>query len=94
MEEERDLFEDAVSVNSVNSGSVWNKGREYIGLSRCTIYHSAQDLNIRETDDEGNPVMATRHDTVESCSGNHENQVGAGVFRKYAPVIEVTTSIA
>jgi hypothetical protein len=76
--EEADLFEDAVSVNSVNSGCVWNKGTEHIGLSHCTIYQSAQDLNIKESDDEGKPMMATTHDTVGSSSDNHENQVGDG----------------
>ena len=80
MEEEADLFEDAVSVNSVNSGYAWNKGTERIGLSRCTIYHSAQDINVNESDDERNPMMATRHETVGSCSDNNENQVGGGGF--------------
>jgi hypothetical protein len=93
MEEETDLFEEAVSVNSINSGSVWNQGSEYIGLSRCTVYHSAQELNIKGSDDEGSPMMATRHNTAESFSGSHENQVGAGVFWKFMLVIEIITSI-
>jgi len=94
MEEEADLFEDAVSMNSVNSGYVWKKGTEHIGLSHCTIYHSAQDLNVKESDDEGKPMMTTRDDTVGSCSGNHENQVGRGGFWKCTPVVEIVTSIA
>jgi len=94
MEEEADLFEDAVSLNAVNLGSAWNKGTEHIGLSRCTIYHSAQDFNIKESDDEGKPMMATRHDSVGSSSDKHENQVGGGGFWKCAPVIEIVTSIA
>jgi hypothetical protein len=80
MEEKADLFEDAESANSVNSGCAWNKATERIGLSRCTIYHSAQDFNIKESDDEGKPMMATTHDTVGSCSDNHENQVSGGGF--------------
>jgi len=94
MEEEAALFEDAVSVNSVNSGCASKKETEHIGLSRCTIYHSAQDLNIKESDDEGTQMMATRHDTMGSCSDSHENQVGGGVYWKCAPVIEIVTSIA
>jgi hypothetical protein len=95
MEEEADVFEDAVSVNSINSGCALYKGAESIGLSRCTIYHSAQDINVKESDDEGEPMMATRHDTMGSSSDNHENQVGVGGFWKCAPVIEiVVTSIA
>jgi hypothetical protein len=95
MEEEADLFEDAVAMNSVNSGCVWDKGTEHIGLSRCSIYHSAQDLNIKESDEEGKPMMATKHDTMGSSSDNHENQVGGGGgFWKCAPVVEIVTSIA
>jgi hypothetical protein len=94
MEEEARLFEDAVSVNSVNSGSVWIKGTEHIGLSRHTIYHSAQDLNIKEGGDEGKPMVATKHDTQGSSSDNHENQVGGGGFWKCAPVVEIVISIA
>jgi hypothetical protein len=93
MEEETDLFEDAVSVNSVDSGSVLKKGSEYIGLSRCTVYHSLQDLHTKESDDEGNPMMAARHDTVESCSGNHETQVRAGGFWNCAPLIGITPQL-
>jgi hypothetical protein len=94
MEEKADMFEDAVSVNSINSGCTLNKGTEPIGLSRYTIYHSAQDLDVEESDDEGNPMMATRHDTMGSCSDDHENQVGVGGFWKCAAVIEIVTSIA
>jgi len=94
MEEEAHLFEDVVAMNSVNSGCVWNKETEDIGLSRCSIYHSAQDLNIKESDEEGKPMMATKHDTMGSCSDSHENQVGGGGFWKCAPVVELVTSIA
>ena len=93
MEEKADLFEDAESVNSVNLGCAWNKGTEHIGLSRGTIYQSAEDF-IKESDDEGKPMMATTHDTIGSCSDNHENQVSGGGFWKCAPVVEIVTSIA
>jgi len=94
MEKEADLFEDAVSMNAVNLGSARNKGTEHILLSCSSIYHSAQDLSIKESDDEGKPMMATRHDAVGSSSDKHENQVGGGGFWKCAPVVEIVTSIA
>jgi hypothetical protein len=94
MKEGADMFEDAASVNLVNLGCPWNKGTEHIGLSRCTIHHNSQDLNIKESDNEGKPMMATRHDTVGSCSDNQKHQVGGGGFWKCALVIEIVTSIA
>jgi len=94
MEEEVELLEGAASMKAANSGSAWNKGTEHISSSRPSIYHSAQDVNIKESDDEGKPMMATRHDTVGSCSDKHENQVGGGGFWKCAPVVEIVTSIA
>ena len=66
MDEEADLFEDAISVNSVNSGSTWKKGKDYIGLSRCTIYHSAQDLQEPSTEEEV-PMMSTTQEPLASA---------------------------
>jgi hypothetical protein len=82
MEEEVDLFEDTVSVISVNSfssGSARKKGKEYISLSYCTVYDSAQDLQTHQSMDVEDPVMAARHESVKSNSCSHENEVGTGV---------------
>jgi hypothetical protein len=82
MEEEADLFEDAISANSVNSfssGSARRIGREYISLSYCTVYDSAQDLQTQQSDNIEDPVMAARHEPVKSNSCSNENKVGTGV---------------
>jgi hypothetical protein len=75
MEKEADLFEDAASVSSVNSQSAWNKGKTYISLSRCTVYHSAQDLQAQQSDEEESQVMAAVHEPVQSNSDSHESKV-------------------
>jgi hypothetical protein len=79
MEEEADLFEDAISVSSISSESAWKKGKKYISLSRCTVYHSAQDLHTEQSDNKENPMMATSHEPLESSRDNLESKVGTGV---------------
>jgi hypothetical protein len=75
MGEEGDPYEDAVSVGSLSSESAWKKGKAYITLSHCTVYHSAQDLQAEQSDDEENQMMATVHQPVEPNSISHENMV-------------------
>jgi hypothetical protein len=92
MEEEVDLFEDTVSVISVNScssGSARKKGKEYMSLSYCTVYDSAQDLQTHQSKDIEDPVMAARHEPVKSNSCSHENEVGAGVKWTYVSVVGI-----
>jgi hypothetical protein len=81
MEEEAGVFEDAVSVSSINSfssGSAWRKGREYVSLSYCTVYDSAQDLQTQQSDIIEDTVMASRHEPVKSNSCSNESKVGTG----------------
>ncbi|PSN32602.1 hypothetical protein C0J52_15186 [Blattella germanica] len=70
MDEEADLFEDAISVTSASSAPAWKKGRDYISLSRCTVYHSAQDLQDVVSDDEEKPVMAAIQEPVEAMNNS------------------------
>jgi hypothetical protein len=89
MEEEVDLFEDTVSVTSVksfSSGSAQKKGKEYISLSYCTVYDSAQDLQTQQSDDIEDSVMAEGHEPVKSNSCSHVNMVGTGAERKYVSI--------
>lgn len=77
MEEEADFFKDAISVCSVNSyssGSARRKGREYISLSYCTVYDSAQDLQTQQSDNIEDPVMAAGHEPVKSSNCSDENK--------------------
>jgi hypothetical protein len=82
MEEEADFFKDATSLssdNSYSSGSARRKGKEYISLSYCTVYDSAQDLQTQQSDNIEDPVMAAGHEPVKSGSCSDENKVGTGV---------------
>jgi hypothetical protein len=79
MEDEAGLYEDAVSVSSVSSESARKKGRAYTSLSHCTVYHSAQDLQDQQSDDEESQMRATVHHPVESNSGSPENMVSTDV---------------
>jgi hypothetical protein len=82
-EKEEEVFEHAVPIISFNSG-----------CSLKFIDESAEDITFKGNDDEENPVIATRHDTLGSCSDDREIQVGIGCFWKCAPVMEIVTSIA
>jgi hypothetical protein len=66
------------SVNSFSSGSAWKKGKEYISLSHCTVYDSAQDLQTQQSDNKEDPVMTARHESVKTSNDSHELKVGAG----------------
>lgn len=79
MEDEADLFEDAVSVSSISSESAQKKGKPYISLSHCTVYHSIQDIQSQQSNTEENQMVATMHQPVGSNSESHENMVNSDV---------------
>jgi hypothetical protein len=99
MEEEVDLFEDTVSVisaNSFSSRTAQKKGKEYMSLSYCTVYDSAQDLQTQQSNNIEDPVMAARHEPVKSNSCSHEKEVGTGVKWKYGinyHLVSVTSNV-
>lgn len=51
MDDEEDIFSDTISVNSFASNKPrTNSHRDYMSLSRNTIYHSAEDLELTMAD--------------------------------------------